>query len=587
MPSAPTRSKLVVQRGMVLAGVLLAVASCTRQSGSDPLPMQPDGSALPARFQEVLNAAETSLRRAPQESDLRFDLARLYHANRFWEQADVLYAQILARDDNARAAQIVYYRADVAREQGRLEAAAQRLEETLRRRPDYLPARLSLATVLTKQGRPDEARAHFLAVPEAQPGHSVATLALARDHLLRNEAGPARTLLEQLIEQPRASQDALYLLAQIVDRSDEHLRAQQLRERAASAQNPPLIDPWMNELRAWCYDPQRWSIWFEDERWAGRGREALPFLERIEELAPESPLPHLQRAAFAREQGDFAAAVYSYQQAAKRGGEPSLVYPQWVAVLLKLNRADDARAVAAAGLAVAPQLIVLQRHLAQLEIQSGHVDRAAGRAHMVLALDPNDVELHQMMVRAYLREDRLPDAQPHLEALVQLLPQDADARRLLAQLLLQQQALDEALTHLNAVHALAPEDEEAALLIAQVQLLRARQAQDRRDASAALTAVNAALRVQPGLTEALELRVALLVESGDLAAAETEVRRLRQRYPNNGHYLVALGQIQREGGQAAAAIATWEQALAELLPEQVQLRPVLLALIREVQAPSR
>jgi tetratricopeptide (TPR) repeat protein len=578
-------------RPWLLAALSLLLAlgpGCRRseQATASEVLDRPDVSALPPAFQVRLESVEQTLRLRPDSAADWLELGQLYHANRYTAEAETIYAR-LDGAPTVDPARLAYYRADLARLRGDLPAAEQFLRRTLGAAPDYQPALLSLGEVLYKSGRADDARAAFEAVLANEPGQAHASLALARDELRRGEREAGRARLERLaVEQPGFT-EALFLLAQLLEREGDAERAAALREQGRLGWDLPPADPSIEALRAYCYDPQQLSIWFEDLKRVGRAAEGLPYLRQIEELDPANPQPHLQRATLALQQQQLETAANEFRRAAEKDAEPTLLYPAWLQTLVALERWEELEQVARRGLERAPQTPVIHTTLGGLRLRQGDFSGAVAQFQQALAVDPQHDLTHQLLANAYLARGDAAAAGPHLEMLVRLNPRDASARRLLAQQRLDAKDLAGAIPLLVELLRIEP-DEEVRQLLVRCHLGLAEAARGRGNLAEALREVEAALASSPDEVEALRLRVPLLVEQGDLVAAEQALQPLLQREPRNARYRVALGNIQRASGRPAEALATWRAALDQLEgPEDFQLRPVLENLIRQTNPAGR
>jgi tetratricopeptide (TPR) repeat protein len=451
----------------VLSLLLVLGSGCRRSEQAVPSDGfdRPDVSALPPAFQARLASVEQRLRSRPDSAADWLELGQLYHANRYTAEAETIYARLDGDAPTVDPARLAYYRADLARQRGDLPAAEQFLRRTLGAAPDYQPALLSLGEVLYKSSRADEAQDAFEAVLANEPGQAHASLALARDELRRGEREAARARLERLaVEQPGFT-EGLFLLAQLLEREGDAERAAALREQGKLGWDLPPADPWIEALRAYCYDPQQLSIWFEDLKRVGRAAEGLPYLRQIEELDPANPQPHLQRATLALQQQQLETAADEFRRAAEKDAEPTLLYPAWLQALVALGRWEELEQVARRGLERAPQTPVIHTTLGGLRLRQGDFAGAVAQFQQALAVDPQHDLTHQLLANAYLARGDAAAATPHLEMLVRLNPRDASARRLLAQQRLDAQDLAGAIPLLVELLRIEPDEEVRQLLV--------------------------------------------------------------------------------------------------------------------------
>ncbi len=178
--------------------------------------------ALTSRHSDALRIAP------PVETDSEYieEVARLAAArasNGEYAKALAGYREALLLDDTH--AELWFAYANLQRQMGLREDAAESFEFALRVAPGMFAARYSLAKLLFELGRPLAARAHFREVIAQQPGYVPAWRNLARLHHAVGELDAAEACLREAML--RAPQDAelVPLLAEV------------LRDRLIAAQN--------------------------------------------------------------------------------------------------------------------------------------------------------------------------------------------------------------------------------------------------------------------------------------------------------------------------------------------------------------
>ena len=223
-------------------------------------PKLPDAQKLNPGLRALLASADKEARRHPGSAEALGKLGMAYHSNLFFEQAARAYriAARLAPGDY----QWVYCQAFLQEEGGNEEDQFQSLQQTLRLKPDHVPALLKLADGAFKRDRLDEA-AHYYEMAAKVPdsGSSLqATFGLGRVAVRRHEwnkvieyIAPLTHTYPDLLPPYELLQEAYAALGQ----AD---KAAQARESALSTRIkavPPPADPLNEQLIDLCYSSTR------------------------------------------------------------------------------------------------------------------------------------------------------------------------------------------------------------------------------------------------------------------------------------------------------------------------------------------
>ena len=150
----------------------LAVTAAAGPPGDETLPDIPvltvEEFSAPVRRQ-ILDA-RAAAQNAPQDAAASFRLGRILHVYKLLPPAIDSYRRAVQLDPDNR--ELVYYLGIARLQSGDDAAALADLRESLRRMPDYQPARLRLAELLMKSGELDEAIRLFETVLENEPGNA-------------------------------------------------------------------------------------------------------------------------------------------------------------------------------------------------------------------------------------------------------------------------------------------------------------------------------------------------------------------------------------------------------------------------------
>ncbi len=237
-----------------LTTVLVLSLWVTFGQSAPALPVLPL-ETYPASMRESVARAYRDAATRPADAVAVGSLARLLHA---WEQWDA------AHEAYARAASLApgtfewqYLDACVLDRLARPPAAAARLREALKIRPDYLPARVKLADALLSAGAVEESRAMFTALLSEADAKPEALFGLGRIAAVEGKHDRAIVSILQaiaLFPEWGAAHYALALSLRALGRRDEAQLALQ-RHAQYGALWPAVEDPVLAGLSALRNDP--------------------------------------------------------------------------------------------------------------------------------------------------------------------------------------------------------------------------------------------------------------------------------------------------------------------------------------------
>lgn len=307
--------------------------------------------------------------------------------------------------------------ANVLKGQGRLQEAAQVLEEQLRSHPQHFEARLNLAQIYGRAGDFERALPLFRSLYEEHPDQLVViedyALGLARAGRLEEAVGIYEAGL-RLDPQWATGLAGRGLAEHQLGRSDEGLR---------SVQRAIEVDP---RLALAHY---HLGV-IEMER--GDLAAAERAFRRTLELEPTHEQAALYVAQSLQVRGDFEEAQSFLEDRLDKGGPSSAVSAEIAAI--DMRRGEPAAAIARLreALEEAPDEIILLGNLGSALAMTGELDEAATIFGRILVLDPGSVEAHAQLGNVLLQSGRPAEAEQHLEQAAALAPEDAQVQLALA-----------------------------------------------------------------------------------------------------------------------------------------------------------
>lgn len=560
---------------VTIGGALAAVVFWKPSHPPVALPAMASYDRLPPQFRRALQETRERVNANSSGLDALRKLARLYHANRLLAEAAACYRVIEARGI-ALSARDHYYLADLAQNQGDLERAMTELRRVTELEPTYLPAHVSLAEILFKTGREPAAATEYAAIQTLAPGHPPAVIGLARLALQRGDDPAAIALLEKLLAAHPESTSAAGLLAQILRRRGEAERADALAQWSSQKKEPVAADPWMAELFADCYDTQLLALKFEEYFFSGQMAEAVPFLQRVEELDPQSWLPPLLRGFSQARAQHHADAIAEYRAVLSKGGDAEKVLPLLVNSLLELNRVPEAVTIAGEYSAQHPESQPLLMAYADAVTRLGDDTKARPVLLRLLEKEPYLYNQNLALAKILWKTGERDEAAKCLRRIVQTFPNDVTSRGLLAQYYLEKAEplaaiapLEQALEQ-TAPAAPAHERLTAMLMTACFQVASA--AEQKMQFDEAVKYYDRVIRLAPTEPAPLLGKANALVQLKQFARAAETLEKMGTLQPENPTIFLSLGDVLYQSGDQAQATRRWQQALQLIAPSDLELK---------------
>lgn len=565
-------------------GLALAVgAACRRVDSGPPLPALKDYEDLPAAFAEELLKRREEVIAASYEPKALLDLARLYHANRFYSEAQACYQLGAANSANLNARDH-YHLADLALNQGNLAKAQDELRIVLSREPDYVPARLALGEALFKSGQETAAAQEYEAVVAMDPDQLQAGLGLARIELRRGDEDAAVARLEDLMAAHPESTTGAGLLAPVLRRRGDSERAEALVALSQQKPEPAPEDPWLTELLSDMYDIRLLGLRAEDFFRMGQIAAAQSLLNRIEELDSTSPVPSLLRGQADALAHRDESAVAHFRMALEKGGDPETVCPSMTKSFLALDRVGEAAEFFAEYHARFPDSVPIAKAYAEVLVKQEDNETAREVLAKVLELEPylraENMDLAQILWTAGDRDG----AAACLQRVAATYSDDIPSRALLGEYYLGKADPVAAIPPLKQAFELAEpktavSENLSILLAAAFVQAGAKQAAQSNMAEAAAY-FEEAIQTSPASAEAYAGLANASVALQDFGRAAEALEHLATLQPKNPTILLSLGDVVLRDGDPEKARLYWQRALDLTAPGDANLRRALESRLR-------
>jgi len=442
----------------------MGIAASLRRFLSSPprteLPAFPPPVNIPRVLLEHLTRAQTRASAADSTLSSIADLARLYHMNGYEKEARKCWL-ILHRSE-PREARWTYYLADLAAHASDELEQGRRLRETVKLAPDYAPAWLELGQLDFKSGKLDEADSAYRRRLELLPNDSYAKLGLARIALQRGALAQGRRQLEELVQVDPNFSSARNLLAEILTEAGDTEGAS--RERwlgTISGRFRAADDPWKDELRLFCYDPDQYIVWGETDYLTKHGDLGRRALERAFELAPTNRRTIEMLARFYLDVGESTHARDLLEKNASLIDSSEALLAELSEAYMALDQSPLALQTAERGLSKIPDSASLYnaRGLALASIE--RYDEAIGSYQEALRLAPGTSSASANLGLIYLLLGRKDEARAELQQALRVQPGYSKAVIALASLELEAGNLSTAYPYIISFYQESPGSQAA------------------------------------------------------------------------------------------------------------------------------
>jgi len=461
-PGGPARTRAWL-RGLAVAGFVAAAVGAgllwRRHADWDrlraSLPALPDVSTRPAVLGAGLRGAEQKALSAHQYPEGVGELARLYHANGYYQEAEACWRILHAMQP--REARWCYYLADLRSMASDAAGMAAYLRQTLGLAPDYAPGWLKLAELEFKAGDLDAAERDYRRRLALVPGDPYASLGLARAALQRGRRDEGQRLIEKLVRDAPAFASAHNLYAEILagQGDADGASAQRYLSRLAGRFRE-ADDPWLEELREWCFDPSRLALLASIEDMTNHGDRGVALLERALQIAPDDVRGYDELGRVYLRLGNTAKALTLFEQGIQLPGAPANLYAVLTQTYVDVNQPQKALQTARAGLARMPDALELQTAYGSALQASGRLQEAAEAFRAVVQRAPMVCEAHYNLGNALLQLGRTDEAYAALKRALELEPTFPKALLVLGQAELKAGRLETAAPYLRSLYKLYP-----------------------------------------------------------------------------------------------------------------------------------
>ncbi len=545
-----------------------------RRDGGPRLPAPAHYARLPEPFDAALQRARSGLREG--NSDGVRGLARLYQANRLYNEARACY-RVIASNPGGLSARDHYYLAAIALDESDLATGQAELRATLLSEPEYVPARVALAEALFKDGQADEAETQYAAILKSEADHPKASLGMARIELQRGNEDAAVARLRDLVAHHPESTSAAALLAQILGRRGQADEAAAMTALSKQTHEPVPPDPWMKALRGDCYDQQRLALDFEEYRLTGQIDEALPLLGRLEELDPKGWIPPMLHGWSQKQAGNYPEAVRQFRLSLENGGDPEKICPFLAATQLRMGSPADAAAMLEKYHAMLPHSVPILLSYCEVSVKMKDEKLARTLLTEVLRLEPYLYMPNMSLVAILWKSGEHDAAAQCLLRVAKVFPSDVDSRGFLGQYYLEKADPWSAIAPLEQAmgHAQDARRTRIRAMLDTAYLTAGSLEAAHGHMEAAVGYSEKSIRLFPEGLRGYALKANVCKHMKDFKGAAEAMGRMAQLKPDDPAIRMGLGDLVYLSGDHDGARAQWQRALQLAPPDDGALRSLL------------
>jgi tetratricopeptide (TPR) repeat protein len=401
------------------------------------------------------------------------DLGKLLIAAEYLDTAESCFsnAQALAATDMRWP----YYRGHVERLRNEPSKAAAFFEETLRLQPDHVPSLIWLGEMYLAQSRLDSAESLFTKALSLQPRSAMALYGQGRVALAKQNYAQAVMHLEAALTiSPQASRIEYPLAMAYRGKGDAQRAEAHLRRRGDV--EVPSEDPLMAELGGLLQNASAYEVRGAQALGKRQWAEAVTYLRKAIELAPNDAYTHLNLGTALYMTGDGRGALEQFETAIRLSPDLSKAH-YGIGVLMEARGRDR---------------------------------EAIERFSAAVSAEPSYIEARMQLADALRRNGRLEESLPHYNEVIKTSPAISQARFGYAMALVRLRRYEEARDRLSDAMKTYPDQPGFAHALARI--LAAAPAQNVRDGPRAFSLMQDLLKQQKtiGLAETMAMTFAEL-----------------------------------------------------------------------------
>jgi tetratricopeptide (TPR) repeat protein len=417
--------------GLLILGIALSAnlgLQTARAVAPPDLPELTTNSFLPA-IRKQIQEAYAAARANPTNADASGKLAMVLDAYEQYESAALCYRRAHLLDPGSF--RWLFYLGRLQAVRGHYEEAVQALSDALGKKPDDVPAQLTLADSLLSLGKSEEAREIYQAISSVHPDSAETHYGLGRVHAFRGDLSAAAAAYLKACELFPRYGPAHYALALVYRQRGQRTESQQQFSQYEQNKEavPPLDDPLGSaviKLNLGSVGHMRRAADLEQ---AGKFAEAVDAQKEALRVDPDAVQAHIKLIALYGRLGQYDRAAAHYRAALDLDRNQADAHYNYGVLRLKEGKRRDAEQAFQQALLINPYYAEAHNNLGSLYQQQGRLDEALQQFTEAIQDRPNYQLAHFHMGRILANQGKYDAAIQHL--LKTLLPEDENTPRYL------------------------------------------------------------------------------------------------------------------------------------------------------------
>jgi tetratricopeptide (TPR) repeat protein len=308
-------------------------------------------------------------------------------------------------------------------------------------------------------------------------------------------------------------------------------------------------DPWLDELRLWCFDPSQLAVWGNIDFQAKFGDRGKALFERAIEVAPENPAGYEALGQWYLENNDLTAALKLFTQAVQRPRPSTTLFINLAETFRRLGQPGETLRAVERGLALIPDASELFYELGVAYDDLGRPTEAMAAYQTAIARSPNAAAAHVNLAVNLLKTNHQAEAVEHLQLALKAQPSMPKALAMLGDLALAKGDLEQASRYIRPLYKFYPGMPRARRSMAQWHVVAGSTAAEHGNFAEAERAYLEALKIEPESIDANGKLGVLYGKNGryqDALARFETVHRLQPADPRPAMFLgIAYAQLGR------------------------------------------
>ena len=399
----------------------------------------------PAEIQKALEEFNALVKKAPDNNEFRFSLARALRQTGKEAQARAALAEILRRDPNNRNA--LREIADLEIRNRKPNEALQYADRLIALDPNNIGARLVRTAAWALLGRQPEVRAELRRMMAERPDLAEPALQMATLEMDQKNYAEAERIYQRLRTPGKFDIRPLRGLVAVYQVQGQDRKALDLVQQEAKRTT----------------DVQVRSLLAINAAQAGDVDLALSTAQALVHDFPGNPDNLVFAGQLQERKGQMDQAIASYQQARQLAPKDALVVAHYGLALMQAGRAQEGIAALRESVKLQPDMPVLMNNLAWNLAETGaNLDEALALAQRAVQLEASNPAFNDTLGMVYLKTGKLDSALQVLQMLVRKEPNSPTYRVHLARALIGLGQQPKARTELDAAARNHPSPEESA-----------------------------------------------------------------------------------------------------------------------------